>query len=110
VAFDERLTEQTRRLLAREAAISEKRMFGGVAFLVSGHMAVAVGSGGLVVRVDAAEAEALVATRRRATSRCGAAACAAGSASARTSSKPTTISGAGFGVASPAPASKKRSQ
>ena len=52
MAYDERLAERVRDLLAGERAVSEKRMFGGLAFLVGGNMAVAVSSqGGLLVRV-----------------------------------------------------------
>jgi TfoX/Sxy family transcriptional regulator of competence genes len=61
VSYDEDLANRVRELLAGEA-FTEKRMFGGLAFLVGGHMAVAVsGSGGLMVRVDPAETDALMA-------------------------------------------------
>ncbi len=61
--YDEALAERVRALLAGEPDVSEKRMFGGLAFLVRGNMAVAAsGQGGLLVRVDAAEADDLVAT------------------------------------------------
>jgi hypothetical protein len=46
-----------------DAGVTEKRMFGGLAFLVGGNMAVsASGQGGLMVRVDPAESAGLVAT------------------------------------------------
>lgn len=63
MAYDEKLAHRIRELLAEEQpAITEKRMFGGLAFLVGGHMAVAAsGRGGLMVRVDPAETEALTA-------------------------------------------------
>jgi len=49
-------------LLGREAELTEKKMFGGLAFLVRGNMAIAAsGQGGLLVRVDPAESDALVA-------------------------------------------------
>jgi TfoX/Sxy family transcriptional regulator of competence genes len=49
--------------LAGEANLTEKKMFGGLAFLVGGNMAVAAsGQGGVLVRVDPAESDALVAT------------------------------------------------
>jgi hypothetical protein len=49
------------RVTGREAGVTEKKMFGGLAFLVDGHMAVgASGQGGLMVRVDPAETAALV--------------------------------------------------
>ena len=61
VAFDEELADRIRELVARERGITEKRMFGGLAFLVDGYMAVsASGRGGLLVRVDPAETERLV--------------------------------------------------
>jgi TfoX/Sxy family transcriptional regulator of competence genes len=60
VAYDEDLAERLRLLLAGETS-SEKKMFGGLAFLLHGHMAVAAsGSGGLLVRVDPAQTEALL--------------------------------------------------
>jgi len=53
VAFDEELADRIRELVAQERGITEKRMFGGLAFLVDGNMAVAAsGQGGLLVRVD----------------------------------------------------------
>jgi TfoX/Sxy family transcriptional regulator of competence genes len=52
MAYDERLAERVRTLLADEGGVSETRMMGGLAFLVHGNMAVAVSSqGGLLVRV-----------------------------------------------------------
>ena len=52
MAYDERLAERVRELLAAESGVSEKRMFGGLAFLLDGNMAVAASSqGGLLVRV-----------------------------------------------------------
>jgi TfoX/Sxy family transcriptional regulator of competence genes len=54
MAYDERLAERVRQLLAGERGLSEKHMFGGLAFLLDGNMAVAVSSqGGLLVRVGA---------------------------------------------------------
>lgn len=60
MAHDEHLASRIRALLAGEAGVTEKRMFGGLAFLVDGHMSVAAsGQGGLLVRVDTGDAEAL---------------------------------------------------
>jgi hypothetical protein len=60
MAFDEDLANRIRDLLARERGLTEKRMFGGLAFLVNGKMAVsASGKGGLMVRVDPADTDAL---------------------------------------------------
>jgi TfoX/Sxy family transcriptional regulator of competence genes len=58
--YDRRLAERIRALVADEPAIVEKEMFGGLAFLVGGNMAVAAsGPGGLLVRVDPDETDAL---------------------------------------------------
>jgi TfoX/Sxy family transcriptional regulator of competence genes len=60
VAYDRELAERIRELLAEEAGVSEQAMFGGLAFLVGRNMAVAAsGQGGLLVRVDPAESDAL---------------------------------------------------
>ena len=59
--YDEDLADRLRELLAGESGVIEKRMFGGLAFLVGGHMAVgASGRGGLMVRVDPEETARLV--------------------------------------------------
>jgi TfoX/Sxy family transcriptional regulator of competence genes len=61
MAYDEELAERMRELLDGEA-VTEKKMFGGLAFLVGGNMSVsASGQGGLLVRVDPAQTEALLA-------------------------------------------------
>jgi TfoX-like protein len=60
---NQQLAERIRRLLDADAGVAEQRMFGGVAFLIGGNMAVsASGRGGLMVRVDPAESAALVST------------------------------------------------
>jgi hypothetical protein len=62
MAYDEDLANRVRELLADEPKVSEMRMFGGLAFLVGGNMAVAAsGQGGLMVRVEPSETDALVA-------------------------------------------------
>ena len=62
MAHDEELAEQVRELLGAEADFEEKKMFGGVGFMVDGNLAVAAsGQGGLLVRVDPEEAPALLA-------------------------------------------------
>jgi TfoX/Sxy family transcriptional regulator of competence genes len=62
MAYDEELADRIRALVAGET-VTEKKMFGGLAFLVGGNMAVAAsGQGGLLVRVDPAESDALVAS------------------------------------------------
>lgn len=51
--YDEKLAERIRSMLGPVRGVSERKMFGGLAFLIGGHMAVAAGSGGgLMVRVD----------------------------------------------------------
>ena len=51
MAYDEDLANRIRELLGSEAGVEEKRMFGGLAFLVNGNMSVAAsGQGGLLVR------------------------------------------------------------
>ena len=63
MAYDEGLADRIRALVAGEAGLTEKKMFGGLAFLVGGNMAVAAsGKGGVLVRVDPAESDTLVAT------------------------------------------------
>jgi TfoX/Sxy family transcriptional regulator of competence genes len=63
VAYDEELAERIRELIAGEPGVTEMKMFGGLAFLVGGNMAVAAsGQGGIMVRVDPAETEQLVTT------------------------------------------------
>jgi TfoX/Sxy family transcriptional regulator of competence genes len=61
MAYDEELADRIRALVATEDGFEEKKMFGGLGFIVSGNMAVAAsGQGGLLVRVDPAESDALV--------------------------------------------------
>jgi TfoX/Sxy family transcriptional regulator of competence genes len=61
VAFDEDLATRIRELIGPERKLTEKRMFGGLAFLVGGNMAIAAsGQGGILVRADPAKSEALV--------------------------------------------------
>src|SRR5512133_2454020 len=63
VAYDEELADRIRDLVVGESGLTEKKMFGGLAFLVGGNMAVAAsGQGGLLVRVDPAQSDKLVAT------------------------------------------------
>ncbi|MFI5036095.1 MAG: TfoX/Sxy family protein [Acidimicrobiales bacterium] len=63
MAYDEDLADRIRELVSLEPGLDEKRMFGGLAFLVRGHLAVAAsGRGGLMVRVDPAHSARLLAT------------------------------------------------
>ncbi|HEX4677677.1 MAG TPA: TfoX/Sxy family protein [Gaiellaceae bacterium] len=61
MAYDEDLAERIRQLTVGEHGLAEKKMFGGLAFLVNGNMAVAAsGQGGILVRVDPDDSERLV--------------------------------------------------
>jgi TfoX/Sxy family transcriptional regulator of competence genes len=61
MAYDEDLANRIRELIADADRISEQEMFGGLAFLVAGNMSVAVsGQGGLLLRVDPEETDALL--------------------------------------------------
>ena len=61
MAYDEDLADRIRTLVASEPGVTEKRMFGGLAFLINGNMSVsASGQGGLLLRVDPAETDALL--------------------------------------------------
>ena len=63
MAYDEDLANRIRELLAPEEGVVEQKMFGGLAFLIGGNMAVAAsGQGGVLVRVDPAQSDNLVAT------------------------------------------------
>src|SRR3954453_17384920 len=62
MAYDEDLANRIRELMAEESAVTEMRMFGGLAFLIGGNMSVAAsGQGGLMVRVAPEETDALLA-------------------------------------------------
>ena len=62
MAYDEELADRIRALVADESDLTEQRMFGGLAFLIGGNMAVAAsGQGGMMVRVDPAESDTIVA-------------------------------------------------
>jgi TfoX/Sxy family transcriptional regulator of competence genes len=62
VAYDEELADRIRELLAGEPGLTEQKMFGGLAFLIGGNMAIAAsGQGGVLVRVDPEQSDALVA-------------------------------------------------
>jgi TfoX N-terminal domain len=62
VAYDEALADRIRDLVAGESDLTEQKMFGGLAFLIAGNMAVAAsGQGGVLVRVDPEQADVLIA-------------------------------------------------
>jgi TfoX N-terminal domain len=61
MAYDEVLAHRVREVLGDERGLGERRMFGGLAFLIDGNMAVAAsGRGGLMVRVEPEQTEALL--------------------------------------------------
>jgi len=61
VAYDEVLADRIRELLVLEPDVVEKRMFGGIAFLIGGHIAVGVSNtGGLLMRVEHDDTEELL--------------------------------------------------
>src|SRR5213083_450156 len=63
MAYDEDLADRIRELLRDEPSLTEQKMFGGLAFLIGGNMAIAAsGQGGILVRADPAESESLVAS------------------------------------------------
>ncbi len=63
VAYDEALADRVREVLSGESRLTEQKMFGGLAFLIGGNMVVAAsGQGGLLLRVDPATSDELVAT------------------------------------------------
>jgi hypothetical protein len=63
VAYDEKFADRIRELIGSDPAVTEQKMFGGLAFLIGGNMAVAAsGQGGALVRVDPEQSDTLVAT------------------------------------------------
>ncbi len=61
MAYDEDLANRIRELIATEPGLTEKKMFGGLAFLIDGNMSVAASrEGGLLLRVDPDETDALL--------------------------------------------------
>jgi TfoX/Sxy family transcriptional regulator of competence genes len=62
MAYDEDLANRIRELIAGEPGVVEKKMFGGLAFLIGGHMSVSVSSkGGLLLHVPPEDTESLLA-------------------------------------------------
>jgi hypothetical protein len=62
MAYDEALAARIREAVRGEPGVTEKAMFGGLAFLVGGHLAVsASGQGGMLLRCDPAQTETLLA-------------------------------------------------
>ena len=63
MAYDERLAKRIRRVLDKHRAVTEKKMFGGVCFLVNGNMCCGVERDKVVVRVGAEPYEQLLRKR-----------------------------------------------
>ena len=62
MAYDQDLADRIRRLIGGDPDLTERKMFGGLAFLIGGNMAIAAsGEGGAMIRVDPQESEALIA-------------------------------------------------
>ncbi|HLJ03050.1 MAG TPA: TfoX/Sxy family protein [Solirubrobacteraceae bacterium] len=62
MAYDEDLANRIRELIAAEDGLTEQKMFGGLAFLINGNMSVAAsGQGGLLLRVEPEQTDALAA-------------------------------------------------
>lgn len=61
--YDEELADRIRERVANESDLTEQKMFGGLAFLIGGNVAIAAsGQGGVLVRVDPAQSDTFVAT------------------------------------------------
>jgi hypothetical protein len=61
MAYDEELAERIRGLIGDDAALTEKKMFGGLAFLINGNMSVAAsGQGGIMIRCAPEDTDALL--------------------------------------------------
>jgi TfoX/Sxy family transcriptional regulator of competence genes len=61
VAYDEALADRVRELLAARTELSERKMFGGIGFMLAGNMSVGVIGEDLIVRLDPADAETALA-------------------------------------------------
>ncbi len=63
MAYDQELADRIRRIIGSDPDLTEMKMFGGLAFLISGNMAIAAsGGGGAMVRVDPQQSHTLTAT------------------------------------------------
>ncbi len=60
MAYDEGLAQRIREVLSERSDVSEKRMFGGLAFLAGGHMCVGIVKEDLMVRVGPEAHERLI--------------------------------------------------
>jgi hypothetical protein len=63
MAYDEVLADRIREMLSKQRGVTEQKMFGGLAFLIGGNMAIAAsGQGGALVRVDPGKADHVIET------------------------------------------------
>lgn len=61
MAYDEDLADRIRAAIGKQDGVTERQMFGGLAFMINGNMALgASGQGGLLLRVDPGETDSLV--------------------------------------------------
>lgn len=60
MTYDDDLAHRIRELLSTEGRVDERSMFGGLAFMINGNMAMAAGDGGMMVRVPPAETATLL--------------------------------------------------
>lgn len=61
MAYDEQLADRIRDVLAGQAGVTERKMFGGIAFMVDGHMACGIVRDDLMLRLGAEGADAALA-------------------------------------------------
>jgi hypothetical protein len=105
VAYDEDLANRIRELIAGDPDVTEKKMFGGLAFLVGGNMSIAAsGEGGLMVRGDPQDVGALLTKPHARPSRCAGASFKAGCESTLRACEPSASSIRGSDAASRTPA------
>ena len=96
MAYDEDLAKRIRELVAGEEGLTEMRMFGGLAFLINGNMSVsASGQGGLLLRVDPAETDALAGRPHAQPFECAGGRCRVGCGSTPRECGPSATSSAG---------------
>lgn len=63
MAYDEQLAARIRQLIGTEPGLTERKMFGGLAFLINGNMTIAAsGQGGALMRVDPSDSQHLLDT------------------------------------------------
>jgi hypothetical protein len=110
MAYDEALANRVRELIGAERDLSEQAMFGGLAFLIGGNMSVAAsGQGGLMVRVDSEETDALLTKPHTRSFEMRGRQMRAGCESTPRACGPSASSSPGSGLASPTPVRSRRS-